>query len=180
MSMIAKMSITKATQYGQGTLFELQCIAANETMAMYAGSEEDKLFSTASPSGEMQVHQPAGFVLGRAWESVRSGDQFYVMCVAADEPRAAEFPGASAWIKARCASLTDFGGTSKQLSFCASSPAHYRKDGETYAIENFAWKMSVDNPLASGQIKPGETYWIALYPVAEFTRDQAIAAAHGG
>ena len=38
--------------------------------------------------------------------------------------------------------------------------------------------MSVDNPGATNQFKPGTPYWIALYPAINFDRDGAIAAAH--
>ncbi len=40
--------------------------------------------------------------------------------------------------------------------------------------------MAVDNPPAVAQFKPGvDGYWLALYPEATHTRDQAIQAAHG-
>lgn len=176
MSMIAKLSINKITQYGHGALVELNCVASNETMAFSAGSEEDKLFSQASPSGSMHVQQPAGHALGNGPVGLAQGEQFYAMCLGEDEHRDPDFKGAYAFVLAQCGSITDFGGTSKQLQFRAGS-SQYSKAARR-GVEGFWWQMSVDNPRASGQIVAGKNYWIALYPVEKFTRDEAIAAAH--
>lgn len=67
MSVIAKMNITSVTPYGVGRAVQLSCVASNETMAGFpeGKSEEDRLFSMASPSGSMILNQPVGYVLGK-------------------------------------------------------------------------------------------------------------------
>lgn len=175
MSVIAKMNINKVTPFGVGQAVDLSCVAANETMAMYAGSEEDRLFTTASPSGDMRLNLPAGHVLGKAVHDVGQGpDTFYVMVLFGDEAEGRDCLGASVVIEATCSSLTDFGGTSKQVEF----RDRYTKTAVTRGADRLHWRMMVDNPKASGQFIPGQLCLIALFPTTAFDRDAAIAAAH--
>jgi hypothetical protein len=174
MSVIAKMSIQKISEYGTGSHIDLSCVAQNDLMAMYAGSEEDKLFTQASPWGEMSLNQPRGFAIGK------QGDQFYVMILRDSEAGDKNFPDAYASCKARCISLTDFGGTSRRVEFCDHTHKAYSDSIKSVRIEGLNWKMTVDNPPAFAQFEPGKTdYWIAFYPASSFDRNKAIAAAHG-
>ncbi len=187
MSVIAKLSIRAVTEFGTGNLVELSCICENDLMAAYATSEEDRLFTKYSPWGEMKLSQPAGWALGNG----KSGDQFgpaasfYVMALAEAEheyvPASDDrflpdtnFPGASAWIKAACHSVTDF-GSSRHVEFRGGNGGAVKGK----AVEKLSWKMSVDNPGASNQFKPGTDYFVVLYAADKFDRDAAIRAAHG-
>lgn len=177
MSVIAKMQIQAVTPFGVGQSLDLGCVASNETMANYAGSEEDKLFSKASPSGSMRLNQPAGFILGKPYhEPGQEPDTFYVMVLFGDEIDDQSFKGAYAVVEARCASVTDYGGTSKEVRFHDASS----KTSRTRGIDRLNWKMMVDNPGAQVQFKPDTPCVIAFYPTTNFDRDQAIAAAHAG
>lgn len=174
MSVIAKLSIRAISAFGHGTLTEFGCVCANDLMAMYAGSEEDKLFTTASPWGEAKLSGQGA--LGSAADGFGDGATFYFMVLWPDEAPAEPekfnaFNGATLAFKGRCNSLLDL-GYSKTVEFTAERQADR-------GIDRFAWKMMVDNPGAYNQFKPGTECWIALYPVSSFDRDGAIRAAHG-
>lgn len=176
MSVIAKMSIRAVSRFGHGSLTELGCVCANDLMAQSAGSEEDKLFTKASPWGEAKLSGPDGFQLGKPADGFGDGTTFYFVVVWADEAPADPeklnaFNGATLAFKGRCASLLDL-GYSKTVEFAADRQADR-------GVDRFAWKMMVDNPGAYEQFKPGADCWIALYPVERFDRNQAIAAALG-
>lgn len=171
MSVIAKLNVLAVRSFGSGTLVEMGCICANDLMTAYAESEEDKLFTRYSPWGE------ARFQIGEDPINIVEQDQFYIMVLRADE-RCNGFEGATYFAPARCLSLADFGdGQAKRVEFCSG----HRKEVELSSkVTSFNWKMSVDNPLATDQFLPGkDDYWVALYPVSKFDRDQTIAAAHG-
>lgn len=175
MSVIAKLSIRSITAFGTGQHVKLACVATNDVMAAYAVTEEDKLFTKYSPWGEMKLNQPAGYSLGQAGDEFKQGDVFYVMALAAKEVDDTTFPGSYAVCPAICASLTDFGdGQAKRVEFRNGGSASDHR-----GVDRLNWKMSVDNPAATGQFKPGTEYWIALYPAAKFDRDATIRAAHG-
>lgn len=177
MSVIAKVTIRSITAFGTGQLVELGCVAENDIMAAYAKSEEDRLFTKYSPWGEIKLCQPAGYGLGSAPEEFKDGTAFYVMLLAADEVDEfnMQFSGAFAKCPARCVAITDFGdGQAKRLEF-RNEGAHDQHRG----VDRLNWKMSVDNPGATNQVKAGASYWVALYPAAKFDRDAAIRAAHG-
>jgi hypothetical protein len=175
MSVIAKLLIRSISQFGTGELVELGCICENDLMAAYATTDEDKLFTKYSPWGEMKLNQPAGYSLGSVGDEFKQGDGFYVMALADKEAEDTTFPGSYAVCPATCASITDFGdGQAKRVEFRNSGPADDHR-----GVDRLNWKMSVDNPGATNQFKPGTNYWIALYPAAKFDRDATIRAAHG-
>lgn len=190
MSVIAKLEIRATTDYGTGRLIELGCVCQNDLMASYAGSEEDRLFTTASPWGEMKLSQPEGWHLanGKQADELSPAPAFYVMALHESEheylePKEGEhshqpdknFPGCSAWTRGTCHSITDL-GYSRQVEFRGAG-THAKVKGR--AIDKLNWKMTVDNPRASNQFKAGEPYFIVLYDASQFTRDTAIRAAHG-
>lgn len=191
MSVIAKLMVRGVVPFGAGgKLIELSCVCDNDLMAAYATTEEDKLFTKYSPWGEMRLHQPDGWSLAPHSYDPSDGmtvpPAFYVMAINESEhdlveeaghafEPSANFPGASVWAMGVCYSVTDFGGT-KQVQFQANNGGSVKGR----AFEKLNWRMSVDNPAASGQFKPGERYFIVLYPAERFSRDQAIRAAHTG
>lgn len=182
MSVIAKLIVRQVHNFGTGKLTELSCVAPNDMMAAYAETEENRLFTKYSPSGEMKLHHPAGLEVAAKDAAV------YVMMLRPDEVEGVEdavlagervFPGAVAVCKARVVSLTDFGDNSaKVVEICNSYDS--KKTSSALGVDNFNWKMAVDNPPATAQFKPGQDgYWVAFYPEARFDRDAAIRAAHG-
>jgi hypothetical protein len=193
MSVIAKLSIRSITPFGTGQLVELGCVCENDLMAAYATSEEDKLFTRYSPWGEIKLCQPAGFALGEEPDEFKPGSAFYAMILSVGEiekPRTPKpayagsnyirdedkaFPGSYVSCPAVCVSITDFGdGQAKTVSFRNGGPHE-----DHYGVDRLNWKMAVDNPGATNQLKPGKPYWIVLYPASAFDRNAAIAAAHG-
>lgn len=189
MSVIAKLMVRGVTDFGTGRLVELGCVCDNDLMAAYATSEEDRLFTKYSPWGEMKLSQPQGWAIGNG----KTGDEFgpppafYVMALHEKEheyvepgPRDnsftpdANFPGASAWAFGTCYSILDL-GTTRQVEFRAGGGGTIKGR----AVEKLNWRMSVDNPAASNQFKPGERYWFVLYEATAYDRDRAIRTAHG-
>lgn len=170
MSVIAKMNVLSSRAFGEGNLLELQCVCENDMMAAYAGSEEDRLFTKYSPSGDARVTVPPQN------RDLMVQDKVFV--VAAREAEQASFSGAVILVPARCVSLTDFGSESRQVEFALG----WRKpDWEDRHALAFNWRMMVDNPGASNQFVPGtDDWWIGIYPAGRFNRDEAIAAAHAG
>lgn len=175
MSVIAKLLIRGVTPFGTGQLIELGCVCENDLMAAYATTEEDKLFTKYSPWGEMKLSQPAGYALGSPGDEFGPGAAFYAMVLSdAEAPEDRKFPGAYAWCPAKVV-ITDFGdGMAKRLEFINSGANEHHR-----AVDRLNWKMSVDNPAATDQLKAGSGYWIALYPAPRFDRDSAIRMAHG-
>ena len=170
MSVIAKMSVRSIDEFGSGRLITLGCVCENDLMAAYAGSEEDKLFTKYSPWGEIKLHQPQNFIL-----SSHEGDAFYVILLRSSERVSDSFEGAYAWGTAKVVSLTDF--VDNQAKRVEISDGH-RKDEQAVGIASLNWKMSVDNPPATEQFKPGvDDYYIAFYPCEKYDRNAAIAAA---
>lgn len=185
MSVIAKVSIAEVTPFGTGNMVRLSCIAANETMLFASPSEEDKLFTQASPSGEIKLMQPASRLLGAAptgpdWR----GAQFYVIVLFGDEAepaKASGFDGAYAWTQANLTSITDYGGTTKHVEFTEGRANHQRDQVAGKGIDRMNWKMGVDNPGAYNQFKAGATdLHVAFYPCANFDYHGALHAALTG
>lgn len=195
MSVIAKLMVRNVAEFGTGRLVELGCICENDLMAAHAGSEEDRLFTKYSPWGELKLSQQPGHILQGTFEwqpgDIAPPPAFYVMALheseyehiapdlGPDRDRYApdhNFPGAAAWAVGVCKSLTDFGGDSRRVEFQAGNGGTIKGRG----VDALNWKMSVDNPLASNQFKPGERYYFAFYEAVKFDRNAAIAAAHGG
>lgn len=185
MSVIAKMTIRAVTAFGTGQLVELGCVCDNDLMAAHATSEEDKLFTQYSPWGEMKLCQPAGSALGQPGDEFGPGAAFYVMVLSEDEHPAKEgdedrfeavqFPGSYASCPAILDNIVDYGDhQARRLEF-RNGGANTDHRG----VDRLNWKMSVDNPAVFAQMKPKARYWIALYPAPRFSRDTAIAAAHG-
>lgn len=70
--------------------------------------------------------------------------------------------GTSVRAKFRCASITDFGGTSRQVSLTAVyAPASNGEDGGfTKATPWGEIKMSIDNPAAAVQFVIDQNYYV--------------------
>src|SRR3546814_1378483 len=82
MSVIAKLNLLAVRAFGGGSLYEMSCVCQDDLMAMYAKSDEDKLFTNASPWGEARLNTSLG--VEAAHPAPMS--QFYAMLVHKDEP----------------------------------------------------------------------------------------------
>lgn len=174
MSIIAKMIVHSARDFGSGALVELGCICENDLMAAYATSHEDKLFTKYSPWGEARMHLP---------QSARmplEQDAYYLVVLRRDERYEGHIMHGSAdfIVEARLAGITDRGeGVAKALEFVG----YQNKDDTDLGRHptSFNWRMNVDNPGATDQLIAGKDgYLIGFYPVAKFTYYEAISAAH--
>lgn len=167
MSVIAKMNVTAVRDFGSGALIELSCVCANDLMAAYAESHEDKLFTQYSPWGDARLHVASGTKLPMA------GDQFYLVVLTPDEVGDTLHAKAAYEAPLYIAGLTDRGeGTAKQVEFVGGA-------NKTHTVTGFNWRMSVDNPAATDQFIPGKSgYSVGFYPLSSFDRDEAIQAAH--
>lgn len=179
MSVIAKFAVRGVSHFGTGQAVDLSCWCENDLMAAYATDEQDKLFTKYSPWGEMRVNTLEHFPLGKAGDEFGPASAFYVMCLSADEAgeiadaETRAFPGATTFLKAECKSLLHLAGDERVVEFRLSGKQPHR------GVEGFAWKMAVNNPGATDQMKPGGVYWIAFYDTDRFDRNAAIRAAHG-
>ena len=194
MSIIAKMSVGARADFSTGSMVELSCVASNEVMAAYAGSEEDRLFSRYSPSGQIRLHQAAGWSVfpdpevayverdpAQPWVP----PMFYVMLIGLDEKPEPGFGENVTYTQVECYSVSKYAydGVRVELRDVRGwrdpeklDKAYWRDRGGV--IEKLSWTMHVDNPPAEAQFVAGRKYWVAFYPTDEFGRDQAIAAAH--
>lgn len=166
MSVIAKLNVSDVRDFGSGALIELSCVCANDLMAAYAESHEDKLFTKYSPWGEARLHVEAGVKLPL------KGDQYYLMILADDEAGEQPHPAADLRTKLWVQGVTDRGeGAAKQLEMMGGK--------DPSGITAFNWRMAVDNPGATNQLKAGSSgYTVGFYPTVRFDRDETIAAAH--
>src|SRR3546814_14963592 len=82
MSVIAKLNLLAVRAFGGGSLYEMSCVCQDDLMAMYAKSDEDKLFTNASPWGEARLNTSLG--VEAAHPAPMS--PFYAMLVHKDEP----------------------------------------------------------------------------------------------
>src|SRR3546814_8721156 len=94
--------------------------------------------------------------------------QFYAMLVHKDEPGFTTEPKGALFVcPARISHIEDFGGTTKRIHIASG-----REVPASLALRNFNWTMSIDNPGASDQLKPGTDGWLfSLYRSEEHTSE---------
>lgn len=166
MSVIAKLYVDGADFFGNGALIGFCATAENKLMAQYAPENEDVLFSKASPWGSARVQFDG-------MPNLEKQDKVYMIFVQ-DEP---DIEGVIGWAKVRVASVTDFGGTSKQVEI--TNEHRYDQKYGAHELRGFTFRMGIDNPGASNQFTPGATGWWALiYRCADMPMDAALALAH--
>lgn len=198
MSVIAKFMLRDVTDYGMGRLSRLSVICENDLMAAYAKDHNDKLFTRYSPAGEIAINHRDGWTLGQVEELGNIAGNppapaYYVMLLGDDEApdpgteeakarHAGAFPGAFAVCQVQCFSRTSFAGDTVRVEFRELQARDEHKAMFWRSVDRLNWKMSVDNPAASDQFKPGQSYWCAFYPAGPggFTYRQAIESAHAG
>jgi len=141
---------------------------------------ENQTFSTASPSGDARFNMPLTHKVHRL-------EEYYLIFIEQDStstPHPPAFPKAIMVAKIRCVSITDFGGTSKQVEMCSESSYDHETRKTCPNVHpnqshTFNLRMSIDNPHASIQFKPGTGgYWIGLYPANDFSMLEALEDAH--
>ena len=171
MSVIAKLYVQGTTPMGSNTLLALSCVCENELMAGHTPSNEDILFSKYSPSGEARLILAGA---GAGDYGVLQGDQFYfIFQKSAEQPNLDGAFGAS---RMNVQSITDFGGTSKQVQLVSENRT---APDPSWTIQNVNFKIMIDNPRASDQFKAGESgWWLTVYKATSVTMHEAIAMAH--
>jgi hypothetical protein len=173
MSVIAKLIVRGSSAFGPGVLVEMGCICENDLMTNWTSlkDDEDRMFTTASPSGDARLN----LAVSPQFPQMNQGDDYYFVLTHKDEPGFTENPkGCFLTSKARISHVTDFGGTTKYVEICSENPQQYA------TLQRFGWKMSIDNPGAYNQLKPGTGGWLlSIFPCKSFTIRTAIDAAHG-
>lgn len=201
MTVIAKLFVSRTTDFNTGSFVELSCICENDLMAAYATKDEDKLFTRYSPWGEIRLNQRAGWAVftheGEAHIPAPGGPKaFYAVMQPADqvEDASVRFKRAAAFVKINCYSKSQFAQDGSRVELreiyswqkfvddLVPNQNGYRDWHRTRAavIDKLSWKMQVDNPPAEAQFVPGSDYWLAFYDAGEFDMSAALAAAHGG
>lgn len=170
MSVIAKMNVLASRAFGKGQLIELSCVCEDRLMADYHPENENVVFSKASPWGEARANVDQGPCL-------RQHEEVYL--IFQKRPGQPPLDRVALWAPVRVVSITDFGGTSKQVEICNQYRDH-RHIPEPGEINAFNLRMSIDNPGAAYQFKPGESgWWLTVYQAREISMDEALALAHG-
>ena len=175
MSVIAKMyALNTPRTFSQSQQVDLQCVCDERIMTVPRSEpvpgrvEENQSFSTASPSGDCR------FSLGLD-EPVARQEEFYLIFLQQFH-EAPSFDNAIMVSQVRCVSVTDFGGTSKQVEVCSDysqSGEHPKQSG------TFNMRMMIDNPAASVQFQPGKGgYWLGIYRANQYDIHEALADAH--
>ena len=189
MSVIAKLSVSRAVSFGTGTFIELGCVCENDLMAAYATSHEDKLFTKYSPWGEIRLNQRSGWAVFTYDEShiPVPGERptFYAVLIPEKETVGDGFEAAAAAVKVECYAKTKFAGDGSRVELreayaWAKDTAEAGYRDRRGVVEKLSWKMQVDNPPAEDQFVPGEKYWLLFYDAGRFTMRRALDAAHGG
>lgn len=175
MSMIAKLSVRAARDFGSGVLVELGCVCENDLMAAYAPSDEDKLFTRYSPWGEARINLKQGAPVPM------EGDTYYAILLRPDEvvPGRINHPEATMLVDVSIAGITDRGeGVAKNVDFISMPVQDAGDDDVSKRVASaFSWRMSIDNPGATDQLKAGEKgYLLGFYPVSKFTAQSALAS----
>lgn len=166
MSVIAKMYVDGCDWFANGALVGLSCVAENKLMAQYAPENEDVLFSTASPWGSARVQF-------QGKPNLMHQDKVYLVFVR----ELPDLEKAIGWTKVRVSSITDFGGTSKQVELTGSHP--YQTPYGDRELQGFTMRIGIDNPGAHRQFSAGDEGWFVLiYRSQDVGMDDAIGFAH--
>jgi hypothetical protein len=188
-SVIAKLAMNnEPVSFGTGSFIHLQCVADNNMMAAYAGSEEDRLFSRYSPSGDLKLHQDGHWSVfykpePEHVEPVAPGTYlpppaWYVIMIPVENfegDDAPKFKGASAVVKSECHKKVKYGwdGQDVELRDLASWHkeavellAKDREYDKHRVVSKLSWKMRVDNPPAEASFVPGKQYWVTFWRAA--------------
>ena len=180
MSVVAKMRANqKPRLFPEVQQVDLDCVCDDRLFTINTPVpgrvSENQTFSQASPQGNCRFQLPTS-------EPVGMDEDFYLIFQEGIECPPME--GALVVSKVRCMSVTDFGGTSKQVDVCsvyrdydhqARQPAADAHPRQTWS---FHLRMSIDNPAASIQFRPGDTtYWLGIYRARDFDLPAALADA---
>lgn len=178
MSVICKVCIDEVRSFGEEKLIKTTCVADNEVMAMYNKDDEDKLFTQASPSGS------ADFVVSSDLPTPNQTypkPRLYLVFLKAEEKP--EFANAFAFAPVKVHSITDYGGTSKQVDIATYWGTQAKADEQFRNHPGYAKKFNhrimIDNPGAFDQFKAGDPgWWVGVYDCEKHTMHEALADAH--
>lgn len=181
MSVVAKMRANqKPRLFPDVQQVDLDCVCDDRLFTINdpvpGRLSEGQTFSQASPQGNCRFMLPAS-------EPVGLDEDFYL--IFQERIECPPMVGALAVSKVRCMSVTDFGGTSKQVDVSSAfrpydhqnrQPAPDTHPRQTWS---FHLRMSIDNPAAAIQFRPGETtYWLGIYRARDFDLQDALADAY--
>jgi hypothetical protein len=176
MSVVAKMNVSYVRRFNADcSLVALNCVCDED---LQSENYEDRRFTKYSPSGEATI-----VVDNRHLHNFRVGEPVYVFFHSKEEGPA--LVGAVLSFAVNCASITEYGGTGKEVNFHGYSqhgmelPEDYRfllpQEKTTYV--QAALKMLIDNPNASMQFSPGQSYYLSLYGADNTLADACRLAA---
>lgn len=181
MSVICKVYVSEVRPFGEEKLIKTSCVADNEVMAMYNKDDEDKLFTTASPNGSADMvvssHLPVR-------DPSYPYDKWYLMFVKSEGWEVPFTPcKVLAFAPVKVHSITDYGGTSKQVDISTYLGIGNTVDSEFVSqlgyMKRFHHRIMIDNPAAFEQFKAGEQgWWVGVYPCDQFTMHEAVEDAH--
>jgi hypothetical protein len=183
MSVVAKMySYALPRRFPEVQQVDLQCVCDDRLFTIESAQtpadrvSENQTFSQASPQGDCRFQLPIA-------EPIGLNEEFYLVFI--EQPDCPTFDKALAVSKVRCMSVTDFGGTSRQVDVSSDHrPYDYARrshpdDDHPRQIWSFTMRMNIDNPAAAIQFKPGgDTYWVGIYRAREHDLHDALADAH--
>jgi hypothetical protein len=163
MAVIAKMRVAGTRVFGDGRLVTLSCVYDND---LSKPENEDVRFTKATPWGE------AHFSIDNMVDLAFDENLYLVFHPSEDDP---DFAGAIMAALVRCHSLTDFGGTSRNVELHSAYSESDKVPDELRMRKKGAvainLKMAIDNPAASTQFVPQSHYWLMFYraerPVSE-------------
>jgi hypothetical protein len=182
MSVVAKVNVNGLRSFGAVTVAQIGCVCDDRLMTIRDPAttpgkvSENQTFNTASPWGD-------GLLTIKGPVPLHEREELYLIFQRGDGRIRA---GAIVGFPIRCASITDFGGTSKQVEW-TNSQRLAGLDGEPLAdsahvdgYNAFNLKMSIDNPAASMQFDAGsDDGWLYIYRASEYSLQEALDLAHG-
>lgn len=175
MSVIAKMYVVgEPKRFPNGAFYNLGC---QYDADLSTASNEDVRFTQATPWGEASF-TVEDFIVPRL--GAKPGSTLYFLY--SDEDDRPNIDTCEAAIVVSCKSITDF-GHSRQVeltnAFGPNAPAN-PIDRSRRLAESFHCRMTIDNPGASLQFKPGKNYWLTVYRCDAVTLDEALSLARRG
>lgn len=175
MSVIAKFEArNEPRQFGPEQQFDLAAVCDQRLYAGQASGKENenRSFSQATPSGDARLNFPSNLTVRRFQE--------YYLVFLKPEAELPKLHGASAVAVCRCSSITEFGGTSRQIEiystrgYGATAEKKHPKQ-----ITLFNLRMMIDNPKAAEFFEAGKDgYVVAIYSADDFDISDALADAH--
>lgn len=173
MNVIAKMYALAAPRaFPDAQQIDLTCVCDDRLMTVNqpvpGRVAENQTFNTASPSGDCRFNMSKDFEVHRS-------EEFYLIFT-----KRAECPVYDSAVmvsKVRCVSITDFGGTSKNVEVCSEYKQRDAVADHPQQSWTFNLRMMIDNAAASVQFEAGQSgYWVGIYRCNDFSMSDALGS----